>query len=315
VNNGAPNQSFEVEPRVRLGGFFFDRVTGELVRADAQDGEGSQRLPPQPAQLLDLLIEHAGELVSHQAIRDRLWGDVEVDFEQGLHFCVRQVRAALDDSAAAPRYIETLPRRGYRLLVPAEPAETDSPGEGTIGGPARSDGPPPPARPKPWLAVAILALFAMIGMGLTSVWLTGRATSGPVLEATTTSDAKAVTLAVMTFRPMEDLGLKGDPVAIAEGVLVRLALVDPARLGVIGPTTTESYGTDLGSVHQLTEAIEVDYVLNGRWSRHEGRTSLIVELIRAQDGAHVWVERFDPITAHETIAERAAAATLEVLGF
>lgn len=320
----------EPGPWVRLGSFVFDPTTGELECID--DG-GKQRLSPQPAQLLALLIEHAGELVPHPVIRARLWGEVAVDFEQGLHFCVRQVRAALGDQAASPVYVENLPRRGYRLLVPVEPLAPQPTGAEMAGEPepAAATSPltevaattddtttRPPTRIQWMLVAAIVALFTMIAAGLVSVWFAGRATSPSavaqqrVKEAAPDGGARSV--AIMSFRPADDLDLEGDPVAIAEHILLRLGQVDVERLAVVGPTTTESYGSGLGAVRQLAETITVDYVLNGRWLPGDARPELLVELIRVVDGAHVWVKRFEPESDYEAVAEQAATATLAVLG-
>src|ERR1051326_7228192 len=72
------------------------------------------KLPPQPFRILELLARRSGEIVSRAEIRERIWcDDTFVDFEQGLNFCIRQIREALGDTAVAPRFIETLPRRGY----------------------------------------------------------------------------------------------------------------------------------------------------------------------------------------------------------
>lgn len=100
---------------------------------DASKGELRQRgdlvkLAPQPLKVLELLARRAGEVVTRQEIRDHVWrGETFVDFEQGLNFCVRQVREALGDTADAPRFIETLPRRGYRFLMPVQMAAPEPP--------------------------------------------------------------------------------------------------------------------------------------------------------------------------------------------
>jgi DNA-binding winged helix-turn-helix (wHTH) protein/tetratricopeptide (TPR) repeat protein len=87
------------------------------------------KLAPQPLKVLELLTRRGGEVVTRAEIREHVWsGDTFVDFEQGLNFCIRQIREVLGDTADAPRFIETLPRRGYRFLMPvttvtsAEPA-------------------------------------------------------------------------------------------------------------------------------------------------------------------------------------------------
>jgi len=99
----------------------FDPASGELLR----DGR-HVRLQRQPARLLELLLAHAGQVVSRDDIRHALWGhDTHVDFERSLNFCVGRLRAALGDDAAAPRFVETVPTRGYRFIAAAEkrPAE------------------------------------------------------------------------------------------------------------------------------------------------------------------------------------------------
>ena len=103
---------------LRFGAFELDPSTGEL----RQRGD-LVKLAAQPLKVLALLVRRAGEVVTRQEIREHVWsGDTFVDFEQGLNFCIRQVREALGDTADAPRFIETLPRRGYRFLMPVTAA-------------------------------------------------------------------------------------------------------------------------------------------------------------------------------------------------
>src|SRR5215467_13800603 len=100
---------------LRFDVFEVDTAAGELRR----QGE-RLKLPPQPFKVLELLVRRGGEVLSRADIRERIWCDSFVDFEQGLNFCIRQIREALGDNADAPRFIETLPRRGYRFLFPVE---------------------------------------------------------------------------------------------------------------------------------------------------------------------------------------------------
>jgi TolB-like protein/Flp pilus assembly protein TadD len=101
---------------LRFGPFQIDVASGELRK------EGHPvRLQPQPLKVLVLLAGHAGELVSREQLRAQVWsGDTFVDFEQGLNYCIKEIRAALEDAAKSPRYIETLQRRGYRFIAPVE---------------------------------------------------------------------------------------------------------------------------------------------------------------------------------------------------
>jgi eukaryotic-like serine/threonine-protein kinase len=100
---------------LRFDVFELDTAAGELRR------QGDRvKLPPQPFRVLELLVRRGGEVLTRADIRERIWCDSFVDFEQGLNFCIRQIREALGDTADAPRFIETLPRRGYRFLLPVE---------------------------------------------------------------------------------------------------------------------------------------------------------------------------------------------------
>src|SRR5688572_24423809 len=101
---------------IRFGPFELAVETGELSRDGAP-----VRLQPQPAKVLALLASRPGELVTREEIQRRVWhGDTFVDFEHGVNFCIKEIRAALGDSARTPRYVETLPRRGYRFVAPVE---------------------------------------------------------------------------------------------------------------------------------------------------------------------------------------------------
>src|SRR5688572_26703719 len=77
------------------------------------------KVAPQPFKVLTILVMRPGQLVTREELQKELWpGDTFVDFDQGLNFCIKQVRAALGDSADAPKYVETVPKRGYRFIAP-----------------------------------------------------------------------------------------------------------------------------------------------------------------------------------------------------
>src|SRR5712692_8933207 len=105
-----------VPGRLRFGVFEVDLRTGELRKRGLK-----VRLQEQPFQLLAILLEKPGELVTREELRQRLWtADTFVDFDHGLNKAINKVREVLSDSAANPRFIETLARRGYRFLAPVE---------------------------------------------------------------------------------------------------------------------------------------------------------------------------------------------------
>jgi len=101
---------------VRFGPFELDLRVGELRKAGVR-----VNLQEQPFRVLECLVERPGELVTREELRQRLWqGDTFVDFEHGVNAAVKRLRETLGDSAETPRFIETLPRRGYRLIAPVE---------------------------------------------------------------------------------------------------------------------------------------------------------------------------------------------------
>ncbi len=108
---------------LRFDSFELDPAAGELRR------KGDRiKLAPQPFRVLELLVRRSGEIITRNEIRERVWSeDTFVDFEQGLNFCIRQIREAVGDTAGTPRFIETLPKRGYRFLMPTEAATPPAP--------------------------------------------------------------------------------------------------------------------------------------------------------------------------------------------
>src|SRR5258706_1251270 len=114
-----------LEGRVRLGGFEINLRSGELWPVGAVNGDGKLLLREQPFQVLRMLIDRGTKMVTREEIRKQLWpNDTVVDFDHGINMAIGVLRRALGDSADNPQYIETLARRGYRLLVTPERLET-----------------------------------------------------------------------------------------------------------------------------------------------------------------------------------------------
>src|SRR5690349_3371454 len=108
---------------LRFGAFEFDVQTGELRKHGLR-----VRLQGQPVEVLMMLLQQPGELVTREELQRRLWsGDTYVDFEQSLNAVMKRLRAALGDSADAPRFVETIARRGYRFIAPVGPPAEEIP--------------------------------------------------------------------------------------------------------------------------------------------------------------------------------------------
>ncbi|MGH9142602.1 MAG: winged helix-turn-helix domain-containing protein, partial [Vicinamibacterales bacterium] len=155
-----------VHVRYRAGLFEIDPANGRVLR------QGKQvRLQEQPFQVLVALVERHGELVTREVLRQRLWpGDTFVEFDKSLGVALAKARAALGDDAANPRFIETVPKRGYRFIAPvtivqARDADPVAPSAPSVAEPALPSPPAvadPPARPGRRRAFAVAALFAVL---------------------------------------------------------------------------------------------------------------------------------------------------------
>lgn len=120
--------SASAQSRVRFGIFELDLQTGELRKSGVL-----LRLPPQPFKVLALLASRPSQLVTREEIRDQIWGtDTFVDFEHGLNFVIKKIRDTLGDDPETPRYIETLPRRGYRFIAPVDGVSPSSKSQASI---------------------------------------------------------------------------------------------------------------------------------------------------------------------------------------
>src|SRR3954470_7994008 len=103
---------------LRFGVFELDERAGELRR-----NGGLGKLPPQPFQILLLLAQNSGAVIDRDRLRREVWGETTVDFDRSLNVCIAQIRTVLNDDAESPRFIQTLPRRGYRFVAPVEGLE------------------------------------------------------------------------------------------------------------------------------------------------------------------------------------------------
>src|ERR1700675_1582791 len=154
--------------RLKFGEFELDPQSEELFR----DGQ-PEKIQPKPLPVLAILLERHGEIVSREQLRTCIWGDATfVEFDQGLNYCIRQIRLVLHDEVSEPVYIETLPKQGYRFIAPiaanghtshsAPPAVEDESPDHPVAAPV-----PVPAAPKQpnWkvLGVAILLLALLTG--------------------------------------------------------------------------------------------------------------------------------------------------------
>jgi TolB-like protein/DNA-binding winged helix-turn-helix (wHTH) protein/Tfp pilus assembly protein PilF len=246
---------------VRFGPFELDLRAAELRRNGTKI-----KLPEQPFQILVELVEHPGEVVTREELRQRLWrSDTFVDFEQGLNTAVKRLRDLLGDSAEKPRYIETLPRHGYRLMVPVEKAKTPQ----AFG-----------RRRVIWLAASLLVVTIVAGL----VW------RQRLQERF--RPAKIESLAVL---PLQNLS--GDPAeeyfadGMTEALVTELGKVHTLR--VISRQSVMQYKGTNKPVPQIAKELNVDAVVEGSAMRAAGKVRITIQLVQANQERHLWSESYE----------------------
>jgi DNA-binding winged helix-turn-helix (wHTH) protein/TolB-like protein len=248
---------------LRFAEFEFDPSTGEL-----RGPTGTRRLQPQPAQVLRALAARPGALVTRDELKRLLWPDTVVEEDAGLNYCVRQVRAALGDEGDAPRFIETLPRRGYRFLV--------QPQEESNAGLTESVGRDVAQRPTwRWIAVAALTLAVVSMIALV------RQRRDPATELRLAVIPLTTAAAEPAFTDVNR--------AMTEDLVLHLSEWKDGLLRVIGPVTTARYLTDKRPHTEIGRELGVDYVISGGIRASD--STLFVQAVRTTDGVHAFAWR------------------------
>jgi DNA-binding winged helix-turn-helix (wHTH) protein/TolB-like protein len=271
---------------VRFAEYEFDLDSGELVGP-----AGTVRLQPQPAKVLSALLARPGEVVTRDELKQAVWPDTFVEADQGLNFCIRQIRAALGDEAGAGQVIETLPRRGYRLVVPVQATEPQLPAS-----------PAPANRVRRRTQAAIgLATTALFG-ALIAVLLARS------LDEERAPPNRQLRLAILPFAaPSGEPWMVELNRQLADALVARLAVTDSGRIGVVGPVTTREYEGDTRPHTQIGARLGVDVVLSGGIRPTD--STLFVQAIRVTDGTHlmVWRQKVFRRSAEEIVASIVAA--------
>ena len=275
--------------------FDFVASTGELWRNGVP-----VRLQAQPAKVLSVLVAQAGEIVSREALQREVWPDgTHVDFERGLNFCVAQVRSALGDSADSPRYVETIPKQGYRFVAPVAAVVPPV----SAGEPARSPA-SLPARASSGSRRAILVATGIAAVVVTAV------TAALVVTPRFSPLPTVVVVPFYNETGRPDL----DPLArsLGDGVVASLAAAPRAgRLSVIGNAPSLRNPFARQDVQQIARDLRAEWVLIGQLKTDGTRLRLIAHLIRSGDMKHLWAQPFDDdrfaLEAQSQTAERIAS--------
>lgn len=260
---------------VKFGAFEFDFGSGELRR----NGR-IVALQTQPAQILARLLTRPGELVTRGDLCRGIWADdTFVEFDTALNVAINKVRQALGDSAAAPRFIETLPKRGYRFLADVRDVdEVASADTGPYAGPTLSV---QPVRGRRWLVAG-----ACLVAGLVVLLVLWNARRSPAPAAPHRS------VAVLPFRPLAiQAGDEALEIGLTEAVIVRLGRLDGLRVPSIN--AVQRYAHLDRDARQVGRDLGVEAVLEGNLRRLNGNVRLSARLIDVTTGTTMWGQHWD----------------------
>ncbi|HXJ12466.1 MAG TPA: winged helix-turn-helix domain-containing protein, partial [Candidatus Limnocylindrales bacterium] len=297
-------------PIYRFGPFELLPRTRELLK------EGRRiKVRPQPYQVLEVLLERGGEVVKREELQERMWrADTFVDFEHGLNTAIKELRAVLSDSATEPRYIETIPKVGYRMIVEVEAGETSSTpktvieigetatpirdfvwsGESGWAGVAREKAEVmPQSNLGGWIVGVALAAILIAGTGAGIQWMRSREPARRDAARLAAKSGK-VMLAVLPFQNLTgDAGQEYFSDGLTEEMIAQLGLMDPEHFGVIARTSVMHYKSSQESAEQIGRELGVQYVLEGSVRRDVERVRITAQLIRTADQTRLWTKEFD----------------------
>ena len=279
---------------VRFGVFEADPLSGDLRKHGLR-----VKLRGRPFQVLALLLERPGELITRDELRTTLWAtDTFVDFDHGLNAAVNKLREALGDSADNPRFVETVPRRGYRFIAPVAPvsqtptpdpaatAPAVAPPAAAASTPAVSEAVQPAPIRRVWsargIAASALALAVLVAAGAYGV---RRALAPPAREGPTR-------IAVLPFQnnsgdPSQEYFVDG----LTDALITELAQIRALR--VISRTSVLPYKTARKPLPVIAQELGVDVVVEGAALQSGGRVRITAQLIDARSDRHLWARSYD----------------------
>ena len=273
-------------PRTRFGPFEVDLRAGELRKHGVR-----LKLTGQPLEILALLLEQPGQVVTRDELRQKLWpGNTFGDFDHGLNAAVNKLREALGDSAEAPRYVETLPRRGYRFIARVESpaAEERRPrrlSAAEAQGPKR---PSPPAQPRAYRRPLLIAgAAAAAGLVLLMIVAQSRRQSS--------ADDAARSIRSLAVLPFENLSGDADEDYFADGmtdeVISRLSGIGALR--VISRTSVMPYRETRDPLPEIARKLRVEGIVEGAVQRSGDRVRITAKLLHAETDRSLWAGTYE----------------------
>ena len=264
--------------KVRFGAFEIDLRSGELRKHGIKI-----KLQDQPFQVLQLLLERPGEIVTREELRSKLWPEnTFVDFDVGLNTAIKRLRDALSDSAESSHYVETLPRRGYRFIAAVEPVD-----EATTRLPGTSDQSEKVVdQSRRWKIWSVGSLVVLIGSLLLYLNL------GTLRQRLHRQPTPIQSIAVL---PLENLS--GDPTQdyFVDGMTDALT-TDLGKIGhlrVISRTSTMRYKGTKEPLQQIARELDVDGLVEGSVARAGDRVRITANLVQVAPEKHLWADSFE----------------------
>jgi len=274
--------------RLRFATFEVDADSRELFKQGRK-----VKLQEQPFQLLLALLERPGEVLTREELKQRIWPDDTVDFDRGLNRAINRVRDALGDPAETPRFVETLPRRGYRFIAPVQQLDlTDAlPAmDGQPAGVIREPPAGPASRTRTFAGkLALLGAAAIIAVAAALLWNPGHWRD----RLTAASAGRRVrSVAVLPFEnlsndPTQDYFADG----ITDEIITDLATLDGVR--VISRTSVMPFKGKRQSLPSIGNALGVDAVVEGSVARSNRKARITAQLLLAREDRHLWAESFE----------------------
>src|SRR3984957_8524849 len=292
--------------RTRFGAFDVDLRSGEVYKYGIR-----LKLQDQPFQVLSLLLEHEGDVVTREELRQKLWpGDTFVDFDNGLNSAIKKLRLVLGDSAEHPRFIETLPRRGYRWLALVE-CDRDISASVQVAIPVNEAVPAAKVRVRYAAAISGIAFLCVLALTLFALDV-GK------LRTRLLNRAVPVHILSVAVLPLENLSREPEQEYFADGMTEELikSLGKIGSLRVTSRTSTMRYKRTDKSLPQVARELNVDGIVEGTVQRSGDRVRITAQLIYAPTDRHLWAESYDRemkdvLSLHDHVA-RAIANEINV---
>src|SRR6266566_995720 len=299
-----------MQPRraVRFGVFEVDFAAGELRK----HGIRIKLRGEQPFQVLSILLEQPGEVITREELCKKLWpADTFVDFEHSLATAIGKIREALGDSADNPRYIETLPRRGYRFIAnvtvlsadplnKVQPATRDIPraeDHGQVELASKAEVP----KPRPWARAWKISGFALVpALVIPMAW---------IVHSASRPSSNIRSLAVL---PLESLSGDASQDYFADGMTDELItdLGQISALRVISRTSMMTYKHVRKLLPEIARELDVEAVVEGSVLRSGERVRITAQLIRVPVERHIWAQSFEGDLREALVLQKSVARSI-----